>query len=136
MNIQGLTRAARTHLPILVLEGGYVCLLEELSWNSDARRKGEAADATPDLRSSKLSCPRQDCPGATVTGLLKPERSSSGVGAATGSRGQLEALTRVPLLLIKAQNRNSCRVGDSESTRKGSSNGRAGPCYTHPAYAP
>ena len=51
MNIQGLMRAARTNLPILVLEGGYVCLLEELSWNSDARRKGEAADANPDLQS-------------------------------------------------------------------------------------
>ena len=43
MNIQGLMRAARTNLPILVLEGGYVCLLEELSWNSDAWRKGVAA---------------------------------------------------------------------------------------------
>ena len=34
------------------LGGGYVCLLEELSWNSDARWKGEAAAATPDLQSS------------------------------------------------------------------------------------
>ena len=110
MNIQGLMRAARTNLPILVLEGGYVCLLEELSWNSDARRKGEAAVATPDLQSSQLSCPRQDLPEATVTGSLKPERSP-GVGAATGSRGQLEALIPVLPSYSKAQNRSSCRVG-------------------------
>ena len=110
MNIQGLTRAARTHLPILVLEGGYVCLLEELSWHSDARMKGEAAVATPDLQSSQLSCLRQDPSEATVTGLLKPERSP-GVGAATGSRGQLEALIPVLPPYTKAQNRSSCRVG-------------------------
>ena len=101
MNIQGLMQAARTNLPILVLEGGYVCLLEELSWNSDARRKGEAAVATPDLQSSQFSCPRQDHPEATVTGSLKPERFP-GVGAATGSRGQLEALMPVPRKPIKA----------------------------------
>ena len=59
MNIQGLMRAACTNLPILVLEGGYVCLLEELSWNSDARRKGEAAAATPDPKPpTRLSAPK------------------------------------------------------------------------------
>ena len=110
MNIQGLMRAARTNFPILVLEGGYVCLLEELSWHSDARRKGEAAVATPDLQSSHFSCPRQDHPEATVTGSLKPERSP-GVGAATGSRGQLEALIPVPLSPIKAKSHTSARVG-------------------------
>ena len=41
-----------TIAPTTNLEGGYVCLLEELIWNLDARRKGEAADATPDLQSS------------------------------------------------------------------------------------
>ena len=56
-----------------------------------------------------------------MTGLLKPKRFPSGVGAATGSRGQLEALIPVPLTPIKAQNRYSSRVGDSEATRKGSS---------------
>ena len=95
-------------------------MLEEPSWNSDARRKGEAAVATPDLLSSQISCPRQDLPEATATGSLKPERSP-GVGAATGSRGQLEALIPVPLTPTKAQNRYSCRVGDSEATHKGSS---------------
>ena len=39
------------------------------------QEEGRGADATPDLQSSKLSCPRQDRPEATVTGLLKPERS-------------------------------------------------------------
>ena len=39
------------------------------------QEEGRGADATPDLQFSKLSCPRQDCPEATVTGLLKPERS-------------------------------------------------------------
>ena len=85
------------------------------------QEEGRGADATPDLQSSKLSCPRQDRPEATVTGLLKPKRFPSGVGAATGSRGQLEALIPVPLTPIKAQNRYSSRVGDSEATRKGSS---------------
>ncbi len=92
------------------MEGGYVCLLEELSWNSAARWKGEAAVATPDLQTSQLGCLRQDPPEATVTGLLKPERSP-GIGAATGSRGQLEALTPVPPSLFKAQNRSSVVVG-------------------------
>ena len=59
LKFTGLMRAARTNLPILVLEGGYVCLLEELSWNSDARRKGEAAAATPDPNPpTRLSAPR------------------------------------------------------------------------------
>ena len=39
------------------------------------QEEGRGADATPDLQSSKLSCPRQDRSEATVTGLLKPERS-------------------------------------------------------------
>ena len=90
------------------------------------QEEGRGADATPDPQSSKLSCPRQDRPEATVTGLLKPKRFPSGVGAATGSRGQLEALIPVPLTPIKAQNRYSCRVGDSEATHKGSSSAGRG----------
>ena len=70
------------------------------------QEEGRGADATPDLQSSKLSCPRQDRQEATVTGLLKPERFP-GIGAATGSRGQLEALIPVPPPLNKAQNRSS-----------------------------
>ena len=134
MNIQGLTRAARTHLPILVLKGGYVCLLEELIWNSDARRKGEAADATPDLQSSKLSCSRQERPEATATGLLKPERipgSRRGdrTKRATGGPHACSSHTYQgpePLLL------QSRRLGGNT---QGFVNGRAGPCYTHPAFA-
>ena len=63
----------------------------------------------------QLGCPRQDHPETTVTGLLKPERFP-GIGAATGSRGQLEALIPVPPSPIEAQNRSSFRVDDSEST--------------------
>ena len=70
-------------------------MLEELSWNLDARRKGEAADAPPDLQSSHLSWPLQERSETAATGLLRPERSP-GFGAATGSRGQLEAPTPVP----------------------------------------
>ena len=39
------------------------------------QEEGRGADATPDLQSSKFSCSRQNRPEATVTGLLKPERS-------------------------------------------------------------
>ena len=39
------------------------------------QEEGRGADATPDPQSSKLSFPCQDRPEATVTGLLKPERS-------------------------------------------------------------
>ena len=42
------------------------------------QEEGRGADATPDLQSSILSCPRQDRPEATVTGLLKPKRSPRG----------------------------------------------------------
>ena len=66
MNIQGLMRAARTNLPILVLEGCYVCLLEELSWISDARWKGGAA--APLLTFNPPSSARR--PGAPSVGRL------------------------------------------------------------------
>ena len=100
------------------------------------QEEGRGADATPDLQSSKLSCPRQDRPEATVTGLLKPERSPR-VSARRQDQGGnwrpsylffpiLQGLE--PLLL---QSRMTRRL-----TRKGSSNGRAGPCYTHPAFTP
>ena len=83
-------RAARTNLPILVLEGGNVCLLEELSWNSDARRKGEAADATPDLQSSISA-------GCSKDARIRPQQaclSPSGREASARLQdqgGQLEA---------------------------------------------
>ncbi len=66
----------------------------------------------------KFSCLRQDLPEATVTGSQKPERSP-GVGAATGSRGQLEALIPVPPSHSKAQNRSSVQSDNSEANTQG-----------------
>ena len=96
------------------------------------QEEGRGADATPDPQSSKLSCPRQDRPEATATGLLKPKwspgrRRGDRIKGATGGPHACSLQTYQglePLLL------------HSEPTRKGSSNGRAGPCYTHPASAP
>jgi hypothetical protein len=40
LHARGHRAQLRTPHPVLVLGGGYVCLLEELSWNSGARWKG------------------------------------------------------------------------------------------------
>ena len=85
------------------------------------QEEGRGADATPDLQSSKFSCLRQNRPEATVTGLLKPERSPRVLARRQDQGGIWRPLTPVPLTPIKAQNRYSCRVADSEATRKGSS---------------
>ena len=85
------------------------------------QEEGRGADATPDLQSSKLSCPRQDHPEATVTGLLKPERSSIGCRRGDRIKGATGGPHTCSSPTIKAQNRYSSRVGDSEATRKGSS---------------
>ncbi len=73
-------------------------MLDELIWNSDARRKGEAAVATPDPTILHLSCLRQNLREATVTGLLKLERSPGGrrgdrIKGATGGPHTCSSLT-------------------------------------------
>ena len=98
------------------------------------QEEGRGADATPDLQSSKFSCLRQNRPEATVTGLLKPERSPGGrrgdrIKGATGGPHACSSHTYQgpePLLL------QSRRLGGNT---QGFVNGRAGPCYTHPAFA-
>ena len=80
----------------------------ELALGCQEEGRGRSRHPRPTIR--QRSCPRQDLREVTVTGSLKPERFP-GVGAATGSRGQLEALMPVPLTPIKAQNRSSIRVG-------------------------
>ena len=125
-------RAARTNLPILVLEGGYVCLLEELSWNSDARRKGEAADASPDLQSylsaarAKIARRRQ----------RQARRSPSGRRALARRQGQGGNWRPLYLFLSHPSRPRATplpELDDSQAHTQGFANGRAGPCYTHPA---
>ena len=67
------------------LGGGYVCLLEELSWNSDARWKGGAAAATPDLQSSDLTSPAWSARRLQPSGPTGHGRSP-GAGAAADPR--------------------------------------------------
>ena len=102
----------------------------ELELGCQEEGRGRSRHPRPTILPAQLFAPGP--PGGDRDRLAEA-RAVSRVGAATGSRGQLEALIPVPRTPIKAQNRYSSRVGDSEATRKGSSNGRAGPCYTHPA---
>ncbi len=64
-------------------------MLEELSWNLDARRKGKAADATPDLQSSQLGCPRHGSLGGNRNRLAEAravpgDRRGDRIKGATG----------------------------------------------------
>jgi hypothetical protein len=88
----------------------------------------------PTILQTQLPAPGP--PGGDRDRLAEAQAVPSGVGAATGSRGQLEALIPVPLTPIKAQNRYSCRVGDSEATRKGSSTAGRGHAIRIPPSRP
>jgi hypothetical protein len=99
------------------------------------QEEGRGADATPDLQSSKLSCPRQDRPEATVTGLLKPKRSPR-VSARRQDQGGNWRPSYLSLNTYQGPEpllQQSRRLGGNT---QGFVNGRAGPCYTHPAFAP
>ena len=82
-----------------------------------------------------LSCPRQDLREATATGLLKPERSFGGSARRQGQGGNWR-----PSYLILSHPSRPRTAPPSESTTRsqhqGFANGRAGPCYTHPASIP
>ena len=88
----------------------------------------------PTILQTQLPAPGP--PGGDRDRLAEARAVPSGVGAATGSRGQLEALIPVPLTPIKAQNRYSCRVADSEATRKGSSTAGRGHAIRIPPSRP
>ena len=98
------------------------------------QEEGSGADATPDPQSSKLSCPRQDCPEATVTGLLKPERFPE------SARRQDQGGNWRPSYLFLPHPSRPRTAPPSESTtrsqRQGFANGRAGPAIRIPPSRP
>ena len=132
MNIQGLMRAARTNLPILVLEGGYVCLLEELSWNSDARRKGEAAVPAQAFNpTSQLPAPRS-FEGVSDRLAVAQAADKRWRGDRTKEVGNWRPTTPVPQ---SSQGREPPLRQSGVQRARGSSSGRAEPCYKHAAFS-